>query len=102
MKIIGDFWEFIKNIWPLWKDVRNHRKYSRSVEKRRKEEGMVAAFLHEFEQNIVEELPHELASLILAEFCFKYFQLTEEQRSEKDKKLESALIQYMNQYEISL
>lgn len=102
MKIIGDFWFYLKNLYPLWKDIRSQRKYSRSVEKRKNEEGLVSAFLYEFEQNIMEEMPHELVKLILTEFCVNYFQLTEESKSDKDIQLESTLIQYMDKYEITL
>lgn len=102
MKIIGDFWFYLKNLYPLWKDIRSQRKYTRSIEKRKNEEGILSAFLHEFEQNIMEEMPHELVKLILTEFCVNYWRTTEESKSKMDKQLEPVLTQYMVKYDITL
>ena len=102
MNIIKDFFFFLKELWPFWKELRAQRKHIRATNKRKEEEGLVATFLYEFEKHVVESVPEGIAKLILAEFCSAYFQLPIEEKSSKDIELESTLIGYMNQYQISL
>lgn len=92
-----DLWTFLKEVRKAWKQFRIEAKYSRKMEKKEKEHGMIQCYLDDFE-SVLPDMEEQQIKLSLRMFLHFYGMV--EDKHPQDLINEYTLMEYCEKYEV--
>jgi len=97
VRVLKDFWNFLKQSRYLWKMIRIESKRMKVLLSMEKELGVIGAFIEVFEKEMME-YPNEIKQFALDTFTVMYFDPDFNEQSDKDIQFIPVLKQYCDKY----